>query len=67
MNKLEGVDKVLVSGTNATVILSEGTPDLKKSDLRKAFGAAGLKLEKLEKGEFDKPEVGYEFVGKGGG
>ena len=64
---MEGVEKVLVSGTNAIVILNADQADLKKSDLRKAFKPAGLKLEKVTKGEFDKPKVGYRFTGKGGG
>ena len=67
LSKIEGVEKVLVSGTNAIVILSSDQDDLKKASIRKAFGSAGLKLEKVTNGEFDKPQVGYRFVGKGGG
>jgi hypothetical protein len=67
LSKIEGVEKVLVSGTNAIVILNSDQDDLKKASIRKAFGSAGLKLEKVTKGEFDKPQVGYRFVGKGGG
>ena len=67
MSKMEGVDKVFVSGTNAIVILSGDREDLKKAEVRKAFKDAGLKLENLTKDELDKPEVGYRFVGSGGG
>jgi hypothetical protein len=64
---MEGVEKVLVSGTNAIVILSPDMDDLKKAAIRKAFKPVGLKMEKVTKGEFDKPQVGYRFTGKGGG
>jgi hypothetical protein len=64
---MEGVKKVLVSGTNAIVILSPEMEDLKKAEIRKAFKPAGLKMEKVTKGEYDKPQVGYRFTGTGGG
>ncbi len=64
---MEGVEKVLVSGTNAIVIPNGESEDLTKSDVRKAFKEAGLKLEKMSKDEYAKPTAGYQFVGKGGG
>ncbi|MGJ8697856.1 MAG: hypothetical protein ACSHYF_16175 [Verrucomicrobiaceae bacterium] len=66
MTKIEGTEKVLVSGTNAIVTLSDGQ-ELTKATVRKAFGEAGLKLEDLDKNEYDKPQAGMRFVGKGGG
>lgn len=63
---MEGVDKVLVSGTYALVTVSEGY-EMKKAAVRKAFSPKGLKLEKLSSEEFSKPAAGFKYSGKGGG
>ncbi|MGC6581838.1 MAG: hypothetical protein ACON4K_05880 [Akkermansiaceae bacterium] len=63
---MEGVEKVLVSGTFALVTASEGH-EFKKATVRKAFSPKGLKLEKLTKKEYDKPIGGFRYSGKGGG
>lgn len=63
---MEGVDKVLVSGTFALITASEGH-EFKKAGVRKAFSSKGLKLEGLSKKEYDKPVAGFQYNGKGGG
>lgn len=63
---MEGVEKVLVSGTYALMIPSEGQ-EFKKATVRKAFSEKGLKLEGLSLEEYDKPVAGIRYNGRGGG
>ena len=61
---MDGVQNVLMSGNRAIVTVK---PDYspKKSDVRKAFDPKGLKLEKLNKLDIDKPVEGYLVKVKG--
>lgn len=65
MTKLEGVDKVMLSGTTAFVTVNEGTK-LTRSTVRKAFDPAGLKVEGVKTQEIERPKEAYALAITGG-
>jgi len=62
---MEGVDKVMLSGTTAFVTTKEETK-LTRSTVRKAFDPAGLKVEGVKTQEIDRPKEAYALAITGG-
>ena len=58
MESLEGVDRMLLSGTRATLVLERGA-ELTEDDVRSAVEAQGLKFESFEEVEVDRPALAY--------
>lgn len=65
MTKIEGVDKVLLSGTSAFVT-TKGETKLTRGTVRKAFDPAGLKVEGVKAKEIAKPAEAYQIAITGG-
>jgi hypothetical protein len=66
LSKVEGVDKIMLSGMTAFVTLNGEEAKLMKGDVRKAFDEAGLKLEKMNQREIAKPAESYLIAVTGG-
>lgn len=62
----DGVNKILLSGLRATVVMEEGT-ELKKEAVTKALQAKGLGLNSFEKTETVIPEAAYVLAVTGTG
>jgi len=58
MENLDGVDRMMMSGTRATLVLDRGAK-LTEADVKKALEDKGLKFESLEKLEIDRPAAAY--------
>ncbi|YCM43945.1 hypothetical protein V2O64_21785 [Verrucomicrobiaceae bacterium 227] len=65
MIQLDGVDKVMLSGTSAFVLVKDGTK-LTRATVRKAFDPAGLKVEGVKTREIEKPKEAYTLAITGG-
>ncbi len=58
MESLKGIDRMLMSGVRATLVLEDGA-DLSEADVKQAFEANGLKFGSFEKREIDHPAAAY--------
>ncbi|MGE3171635.1 MAG: hypothetical protein AB7O97_03355 [Planctomycetota bacterium] len=58
METLAGVDRLLMCGTRATLLLAPGA-DLAEDDARKAFESKGLKFEGLATETIERPAAAY--------
>jgi hypothetical protein len=56
----------MLSGMTAFITLKEGTEEVSKSDMRKAFKPVGLKLERVTEREIVKPAETYQIKVQGG-
>jgi hypothetical protein len=65
LKSLEGVDKVLLSGTTAFVTV-KGEATLSRTAIRKAFDPKGLKVKGLKKASIAKPKEAYQLAITGG-
>lgn len=61
MESLAGVDRLLMCGTRATLLLAPGT-DLAEDDVRKAVEGRGLTFESLAKETVERPAAAYVAV-----
>ncbi len=58
MESLEGVDRMMMSGRRATLVLSKGSK-LTEADVKKAVEAKGLKFDSFEKHKVARPSAAY--------
>ncbi|MFT7486164.1 MAG: hypothetical protein ACI9F9_002018 [Candidatus Paceibacteria bacterium] len=58
MESLEGVDRMMMSGTRATLVL-DGDAELTEKDVKDALEANGLVFESLEKQVIERPAGAY--------
>ena len=58
MESLDGIDRMMMSGTRATLVL-DADADLTKADVKKALEDKGLKFESFEKHEVARPAAAY--------
>ena len=66
MKKIEGVDKVMLSGMTAFVTTKTEELKLTRGTLRKAFSSAGIKVERVGKKEIPAPKEAYNIAISGG-
>jgi|GEM_PF-839390 len=62
----DGVEKILLSGLRATVVMAEGT-ELDKNKTQAALKAKGLGLASFSKETITVPEAGYVLAVTGTG
>lgn len=58
MESLDGVDRMLMSGTRATLVLDEDA-DLTEADVEQALEDEGLTFESLEELEVERAAAAY--------
>jgi hypothetical protein len=58
MESLEGVDRLMMSGTRATLVLAAGA-QLAADDVKQALADQGLKFESFEARTIDRPAAAY--------
>ena len=58
MESLDGVDRMMMSGTRATLVLEPGA-ELVEADVRKAVEGKKLTFEGLEKRVIERPAAAY--------
>ncbi len=58
MESLKGIDRMLMSGVRATLVLEDGA-DLSEADVKQALEDNGLKFESLQKRQIDRPAAAY--------
>ncbi|MCP3918815.1 MAG: hypothetical protein GY711_24980 [bacterium] len=58
MQSLDGVDRMMMSGTRATLVLDEDAK-LTEADVKKALEDKGLKFESFEEHEVMRPAAAY--------
>ncbi len=58
MESLDGIDRMMMSGTRATLVLESGAK-LSEADVKKALEEKGLKFESLEEHKVDRPAAVY--------
>ena len=63
--KMEGVDKVMLSGTTAFVTV-KGDTKLTRSTVRKVLSPEGLKVEGVKTQEIERPKEAYALAITGG-
>ncbi|MFT6181152.1 MAG: hypothetical protein ACJAQT_002121 [Akkermansiaceae bacterium] len=66
LKKIEGVDKVMLSGMTAFVTTTGEDVKMTRSTLRKAFDASGIKVERVRKMEIPAPKEAYDLAITGG-
>jgi hypothetical protein len=58
MENLDGVDRMMMSGTRATLVLADGA-SLSAADVKQAVEAKGLKFESFEAVVVERPAAAY--------
>ncbi len=58
MDSLDGVDRKMMSGRRATLVLNKGA-QLTEADVKAALKGKGLKFESLEKHKITRPAAAY--------
>lgn len=58
MEQLDGVDRFMMSGTRATLVLAEGAM-LTEADVKQAVEGKGLKFESFEQVVIQRPAAAY--------
>ncbi|MFT5291451.1 MAG: aspartokinase [Planctomycetota bacterium] len=58
MDSLEGVDRMMMSGTRATLVLSSGSK-LSADDVKSALEEQGLKFESFDKQQLRRPSAAF--------
>lgn len=58
MESLDGIDRMMMSGVRATLVLADGAT-LSEHRVRQALEAQGLKFGTLERREIDRPAAAY--------
>jgi hypothetical protein len=66
LTKIEGVDKVMLSGMTAFVTTKSADVKLTRGTLRKAFDSAGIKVERVKPREIQAPKEAYQLAVTGG-
>jgi len=66
LKKIEGVDKVMLSGMTAFVTTKGDDVKLTRGTLRKAFSSAGIKVERVKPREIAAPKEAYQIAVTGG-
>ncbi len=58
MESLKGIDRMMMSGVRATLVLEDGA-DLSEDDVKKALEDNGLKFGSLQELQIDRPTAAY--------
>lgn len=58
MESLDGIDRLMMSGTRATLVLVDGA-ELTEAVVERALESKGLKFESLETVEVERPAAAY--------
>jgi hypothetical protein len=58
MESLDSIDRMMMSGTRATLVLKSGA-ELNEAEVKKALKANGLKFESLKQAELERPMAAY--------
>ncbi|MBL4771369.1 MAG: hypothetical protein JKY61_09550 [Planctomycetes bacterium] len=58
MDSLDGVDRMMMSGTRATLVLKKSAK-LTAADVKEALESKGLKFESFEKHKVDRAAAAY--------
>jgi len=66
LKKMEGIDKVMLSGMTAFVTTSSEGVKITRGTVRKAFDKTGLKVERVGKKEIPTPKEAYNIAITGG-
>jgi len=66
LTKMEGTDKVMLSGTTAFVTVSNAETKITRGTVRKAFKDSGLSVESVKAREIPAPKEAYSIAITGG-
>ncbi len=66
LKKIEGINKVMLSGMTAFVTTSGEDIKITRGTVRKAFDGSGLKVERVGKREIPTPREAYAIAVTGG-
>ena len=66
LKKIEGIDKVMLSGMTAFVTTTSEETKITRGTVRKAFDGSGLKVERVGSRDIPAPKETYAIAVKGG-
>jgi hypothetical protein len=66
LKKIEGIDKVMLSGMTAFVTTKGEEAKITRGTVRKAFDGSGIKVERVGKKEIPSPKEAYAISITGG-